>query len=88
VINDLNTYKFCFDIHETIIIIILYNNILRNISRNLYIYIYIHITKYHEISQIYTTWAEKGSGIFNENKRFLGKVIFIPQHSCLRGRYT
>jgi len=27
-------------------------------------------------------------GIFNENKRFLGKVIFIPQHSCLRGRYT
>ena len=30
----------------------------------------------------------KSSGIFNENKRFLGKVIFTPQHSCLRGRYT
>ena len=27
----------------------------------------------------------KSAGIFNENKRFLGKVIFIPQHSCLRG---
>ena len=30
----------------------------------------------------------KSPGIFNENKRFLGKIIFIPQHSCLRGRYT
>jgi len=29
----------------------------------------------------------KNPGIFNENKRFLGKVIFVPQHSCLRGRY-
>jgi len=30
----------------------------------------------------------KSPGIFNENKRFLSKVIFIPQHSCLQGRYT
>jgi len=30
----------------------------------------------------------KSPGIFNESKRFLGKVIFILQHSCLRGRYT
>jgi len=30
----------------------------------------------------------KSPRIFNENKRFLSKVIFIPQHSSLRGRYT
>ena len=37
------------------------------------------IANYHEL---------KSPKIFNENKRFLGKVIFIPQHSCLRERYT
>jgi len=29
----------------------------------------------------------KSPRIFNENKRFLSKVIFIPQHSSLRGRH-
>jgi len=32
--------------------------------------------------------SHQEASIFNENKRFLGKVIFIPPHSCLRGRYT
>jgi len=35
--------------------------------------------------RIYILHGLKSLGIFNKNKRFLGKVIFIPQHSCLRG---
>jgi len=45
---------------------------------------YIKIMRF--ASRIYTTWL-KSPGIFNE-KRLLGKVIFIPEHSCLRGQYT
>ena len=37
---------------------------------------------------MYILHGLKSPGIFNENKLFLGKVTFIPQHSCLRGRYT
>ena len=38
--------------------------------------------------RIYLLHGLKSPGIFYENKRFLGKVIFIPQHNCLRERYT
>ena len=45
-------------------------------------------SKYRIASHLDILHGLKSPGIFNENKRFLDKVIFIPQHSCLRGRYT
>lgn len=37
-------------------------------------------------TRYYMGW--KVPRFFSANRRFLSKIVFIPQHSCLQGRYT